>query len=71
MGKTPALMAWLIASVGALLTLPAAAQEPAAAPQTKIQVNFLNSCRPAPGDLEEMGRALARVKAASAVCGGF
>ena len=36
--------------------------EPATAPQTKIQVNFLNSCRPAPGDVEEMGRALARVK---------
>jgi hypothetical protein len=43
----------------------AAAQEsppPAAAPQTRIQVNFLNTCRPAPGDLEEMGRALERVK---------
>jgi hypothetical protein len=52
----------LIASVCALLTLSAAAQEPATAPQTKIQVNFLNSCRPAQGDLEEMGRALARVK---------
>lgn len=58
MGKT----AVLIASVCALLTLSAAGQETAAAPQTKIQVNFLNSCRPAPGDLEEMGRALARVK---------
>lgn len=56
-------MAWLIVSVGALLTLLAAAQQPAAAPQTKIQVNFLNSCRPAPGDVEEMGRALARMKA--------
>jgi hypothetical protein len=58
MGKT----AVLIASLCALLTLSAAGQETAVAPQTKIQVNFLNSCRPAPGDLEEMGRALARVK---------
>jgi hypothetical protein len=58
MGKTPV----LIASVCALLTLSAAGQEHATSPQTKIQVNFLNSCRPAPGDLEEMGRALARVK---------
>jgi len=31
-------------------------------PQTKIQVNFVNSCRPAQADVEEMGRALARVK---------
>lgn len=30
--------------------------------QTKIQVNFLNSCRPAKADAEEMGRALAQVK---------
>jgi len=38
---------------------------PAAAPlelQPKIQVNFLNTCRPAAGDLEVMGRALAQVK---------
>jgi hypothetical protein len=34
----------------------------AASPQPKIQVNFLNTCRPAQGELEEMGRALARVK---------
>jgi len=32
------------------------------APQTKIQVNFLNTCRPPSSDVEEMGRALARVK---------
>ncbi len=52
------------------LAASAWAQEaPSAAPgtkpadvQPKIQVNFLNSCRPAQGDLEEMGRALARVK---------
>ncbi len=30
--------------------------------QPKIQVNFLNTCRPAQGDLEAMGRALAEVK---------
>jgi hypothetical protein len=30
--------------------------------QPKIQVNFLNTCRPAAGDLEVMGRALAQVK---------
>jgi hypothetical protein len=43
----------------------ALAQEPSVpgSPQTKIQVNFLNSCRPAPAELEEMGRALAQVKA--------
>jgi hypothetical protein len=40
-----------------------AAQAPAAVePQPKIQVNFLNSCRPAPADVQEMGRALAQVK---------
>lgn len=38
-------------------------QAPAAeAPQPRIQVNFLNPCRPPAADLEEMGRALARVK---------
>ncbi len=30
--------------------------------QPKIQVNFLNTCNPPQGDLEAMGRALARVK---------
>jgi hypothetical protein len=40
-------------------------------PQTKIQVNFLNSCRPAPADLEEMGRALARVKAKPSFAADF
>jgi hypothetical protein len=30
--------------------------------QPKIQVNFLNTCRPPQTDLDEMGRALARVK---------
>jgi hypothetical protein len=60
--------------VGALLSsalaLPAWAQQaPAgAAPsasaelQPKIQVNFLNPCRPAQADLDVMGRALAQVK---------
>jgi len=33
-----------------------------AALQPKIQVNFLNTCRPAQGDLEVMGKALAEVK---------
>lgn len=56
-------------AVGALLggasAGPAWAQEPAsssggAAP--KIQVNFMNPCHPAAGDLEAMGRALALVK---------
>jgi hypothetical protein len=31
-------------------------------PKTKIQVNLLNSCRPSPADVEEIGRALARVR---------
>jgi hypothetical protein len=30
--------------------------------QPKIQVNFLNTCRPAAGDLEVMGKALAQFK---------
>ena len=52
-------------ALGGMLALAAHAQEapsPAAQPQPKIQVNFLNTCRPAQGDLEEMGRALARVR---------
>ena len=32
------------------------------APQTQIQVNFLNTCSPAAANLEAMGRALASVK---------
>jgi len=58
-----------IAPLIMLLAGAASAQEPASAgagaqagTQTKIQVNFLNSCRPAQADLEEMGRALALVK---------
>jgi len=31
-------------------------------PQTKIQVNFLNTCHPGQGELDEMRRALVRVK---------
>ena len=38
-------------------------QAPAAETQPRIQVNFINPCRPAPADVEEMGRALASVKA--------
>jgi hypothetical protein len=34
----------------------------AGVPQTRVQVNFLNTCRPARADVEEMGRALAQVK---------
>jgi hypothetical protein len=57
-----------------VLAAPALGQEsksPAAATQPKIQVNFLNSCRPAQGDLEEMGRALARVKERPAFSADF
>lgn len=39
----------------------AGAQE-APGPKTKFQVNFLNTCRPAKADVEEMQRALAQVK---------
>jgi hypothetical protein len=49
----------------ALFVPPASAQSPTpatAVPQPKIQVNFLNTCRPAPADLEEMNRALSQVK---------
>jgi hypothetical protein len=41
---------------------PAAGSTASEAPQTKIQVNFLNTCRPPSSDVEEMGRALSRVK---------
>jgi hypothetical protein len=59
--KTVALPVLLFA---ALVGLAIAQESPAetGAPQTKIQVNFLNTCRPAQADLEEMQRALARVK---------
>jgi hypothetical protein len=53
------------ALLGGVLAASAWAQEApsnSAGAKTKIQVNFLNTCRPAPADLEEMGRALARVK---------
>jgi hypothetical protein len=40
----------------------AAPQTPEAAKQPKFQVNFLNSCRPASAEAEEIGMALARVK---------
>ncbi len=39
------------------------AQPAEAVPQTKIQVNFLNSCRPAQAEQDKMGMALALVKA--------
>ena len=39
-----------------------AASSATSAGQPKIQVNFLNTCRPPQGDLDEMGRALAQVK---------
>lgn len=50
-----------------LLAIPLApsalAQDATApSPKPKIQVNFLNTCRPSEGDLAEVGRALARVK---------
>jgi hypothetical protein len=47
-----------------LAAMPAAlpAQAPPSPVEPKIQVNFLNSCRPPSADLEEMNRALARVK---------
>ena len=42
--------------------LPDEAPAPAAETQPRIQVNFLNPCRPAPADVVEMGRALASIK---------
>jgi hypothetical protein len=59
-----ALLVGMLATM-ALLTPLALAQGPPPVtelPQTKIQVNFVNSCRPGQADVEEMGRALARVK---------
>ncbi len=53
----------MAAIVCGMLCAQGVAQEQLPAPQTKIQVNFLNSCRPAAADAEEMARALARVKA--------
>jgi hypothetical protein len=47
-----------IALLGGALAATALGQD---SPQTKIQVNFLNTCHPAPADVEEMERALARV----------
>jgi hypothetical protein len=41
------------------------------APKPKFQVNFLNSCRPAQADLEEMGRALVRVREKPAFASDF
>jgi hypothetical protein len=38
------------------------AQAPPSPSEPKIQVNFLNSCHPPSADLDEMNRALARVK---------
>jgi hypothetical protein len=55
------LIALLAGAASAQESLPASTAAQAGT-QTKIQVNFLNSCRPAQADLEEMGRALALVK---------
>jgi hypothetical protein len=67
--KPPSAKAQVMGLLIALLAGTASAQESPSAgttaqagTQTKIQVNFLNSCRPAQADLEEMGRALALVK---------
>jgi hypothetical protein len=55
------LIALLAGAASAQESLPASTAAQAGT-QTKIQVNFLNSCRPAQADLEEMGQALALVK---------
>jgi len=56
---------------GLLVPLATAQEAKPAEPQPKIQVNFLNSCRPAQAELEEMGRALARVKDRPAFAADF
>jgi hypothetical protein len=59
-----------LVSYGALALLGAAgvtAQEA----QPKIQVNFLNSCHPSPGDVDEMKRALEQAKARPAFAADF
>ncbi len=56
---------------GLLVPLAAAQEAQLAGPQTKIQVNFLNSCRPAQAEVEEMGRALAKVKDRPAFAADF
>lgn len=59
-GLLTSLLATSLTSLALAQEAPAAPQTPS--PQTKIQVNFLNSCHPAQAELEEMRRALARVK---------
>ena len=54
----PVALGTLLAASSRLQDVPS----PTAAPQPKIQVNFLNTCRPAASDLEEMRKALTRVK---------
>lgn len=56
-------LAAIVVLGGLMSTVGQAQQAPAtgAAPQPKIQVNFLNTCRPAQADIEAMGRALALV----------
>ncbi len=56
---------------GLLVPLAASQVAKPAEPQTKIQVNFLNSCRPAQAELDEMGRALAKVKEKPAFAADF
>jgi hypothetical protein len=61
-GLSALLLAGLLATPLAPLALAQDAPSVAPSPKPKIQVNFLNTCRPPEGDLAEMGRALARVK---------
>lgn len=58
------LVTLLMTLLGTLQRTCLAQELPAQGGQTqpKIKVNFLNTCRPAQADLDEMGRALSRVK---------
>jgi hypothetical protein len=51
----------LLCALPARLAWAQKAESPPALPHPKIHVNFLNTCRPAQADLEEMGRALSLV----------
>lgn len=57
----------VVAALSLALVTMARAQEP----QTKFQVNLLNSCRPAQADVDEMKKALAKVNGKPAFAADF
>lgn len=57
--------------VAVLVTAAGAQQAAPAEGKPKFQVNFLNSCRPSPADVDEMLRALAQLKERPAFSADF